>query len=1215
MLACGPSPSEQKTMTTADYREIPFNYTSADDEQIIRLLLGPENWERWQRLRSQRVTGRSAKLMMRFLGEIFILNRNPFLYQDLLDSSAKRKTFLAGLDTDLNLVELSAGGNSDVEYITACCRKLFHDFRERLATVVGLRDTLLSKIGALVGKQHVLFDPLTLVSHATDATDWRLFLPLAIVMPTYEEQVAPVIAALAALKLGVIPRGAGTGLTGGAVPVRQDIVIVNVEKLNRIRGIVQEKQQDSEAVITTLELEARVITGDAMNFASERNLVFATDPTSSWACTIGGNIAENAGGKTAVLWGTAIDNIYSFRMVMPDGSQVEIKRLHHPLRKILPDDRVCFEVQELVTGHSHTLEMRGDEVRKKGLWKDITNKCLGNLPGLQKEGTDGVITSARFVLHQAYPKTRTCCIEFFGNSFDEAGAVIVKIAQSFVNRGEEALYALEHFDEEYVKAIQYKVKSPKREIPKAVLLIDIVGHTTAQVLRGVETLKGLLEGFGNTQLFIASGPEEAKRYWQDRKRLGAIASRTNAFKLNEDIVLPLERITEFTRFIETTNTDEERHNQSVLTRKLREYLQTAKPLETPEWLVVKNARFESLCEATLSALTSASREQLRSRALVKALETDLLDLLRGYKQVRAGIEKIIADVRSRLIVIATHMHAGDGNIHVNIPVFSNDREMMERAMKAADIVMEKAVELGGVVSGEHGIGITKLKYLEQYRLDELAAYRQRVDPEGLMNPGKLSDREVPRQVFTPSFNLLELEARILQKGSLEKLSENIAKCIRCGKCKPDCCVFYPAATMFYHPRNKNLAIGALIEALLYTAQRSHSTRFESLKHLENIADHCTICHKCAKPCPVDIDTGEVSILEREILSHQKFKHTPLATRLSLGYLESRSPLLNAVFKQTILRGGSSIQRLGSKVVGRLLKEQPVSLSSPLRYLRSPMTPATAVSIWDLLPVCEENQAVMIHPPGDALKSVFYFPGCGSERLFSEIALASVYILLMIGVRVVLPPPYLCCGFPAKVNAKIDSHTRITLRNGILFSQIAKMFGYLNLDACLVSCGTCLEALNDIEASDLFQAPLEDINRFAVENGLKVTGCETCLYHAPCHDSLKGSAPMLFSKSGIYQLQTVPHCCSEAGTLALSRPDIADALLRRKAAAMEKAMEKIVPSAPLLTNCPSCLQGLGRISGLQVQPRHIIVDLALKTGGSDWMVRLRKLITRTEVVRF
>src|SRR5512143_3154004 len=242
------------------------------------------------------------------------------------------------------------------------------------------------------------------------------------------------------------------------------------------------------------------------------------------------------------------------------------------------------------------------------------------------------------------------------------------------------------------------------------------------------------------------------------------------------------------------------------------------------------------------------------------------------------------------------MHAGDGNVHVNVPVLSNDRPMLDRAEQVIDRVMEKVMALGGVVSGEHGIGVTKLKYLEPERIAALSAHRREVDPGGLMNPGKLSDLAVLDQIFTPSFNLLKLEARILQHGQLEELARRIATCVRCGKCKPDCCVYYPARGMFYHPRNKNLAIGALIEALLFDAQRQRSGKFELLRHLEEVADHCTICHKCLKPCPVDIDTGEVTVMEREILALKGYKHTPAATRLTLRYLDSRSRGFNKVFR-------------------------------------------------------------------------------------------------------------------------------------------------------------------------------------------------------------------------------------------------------------------------------------------------------------------------------
>ncbi len=103
-------------------------------------------------------------------------------------------------------------------------------------------------------------------------------------------------------------------------------------------------------------------------------------------------------------------------------------------------------------------------------------------------------------------------------------------------------------------------------------------------------------------------------------------------------------------------------------------------------------------------------------------------LVRGYPAVLAALERAYQEVRDRRIVLATHMHAGDGNVHVNVPVLSNDRPMLERTDQVIDRVMEKVISLGGVVSGEHGIGLTKLKYLEPERIAELTAYRREVDP-------------------------------------------------------------------------------------------------------------------------------------------------------------------------------------------------------------------------------------------------------------------------------------------------------------------------------------------------------------------------------------------------------------------------------------------------------------------------------------------------------
>ena len=797
---------------------------------------------------------------------------------------------------------------------------------------------------------------------------------------------------------------------------------------------------------------------------------------------------------------------------------------------------------------------------------------------------------------------------------EEAGRVILAISKSFVNTGEEALMAFEHFDEEYVRAIQYKVKAPKSDSPKAVLLIDIVGHSATQLKKGKQKLSELLEPYPNTFAFFTESKQESERFWQDRKKLGAIAKRTNAFKLNEDIVLPLSALPEFSNFVDRCNIEEERENQQSFAWQVSTYLEEAEPLADPEWMEAKIPAAKDLLREFLEIISLCGKIHLQQETHTQKLLKDLMVLFRGYSKVCHEINTIYQETRSHLIVIATHMHAGDGNVHVNIPVFSNDREMMIRAMETADAVMEKAVELDGVVSGEHGIGFTKLKYIDPEQIARLNRYRKEIDPEGVMNPGKLSDMEVPNLVFTPSFNLLDLEARILHHGSLRDLALKISNCIRCGKCKPDCCVFYPQQNLFFHPRNKNLAIASLIEASLYEAQKFRSTRFTFLRNLQEIADHCTICHKCLKPCPVDIDTGEISIMEKELLETRKMKHTALATGLTLRYLESRSPVFNAAFRNLAIRFGGSIQRNVAKTLSWLPPKTEGSFFRP-GLLSSPIPPASSNTLWSTFPPCENNQALLAIPADKSQGTVFYFPGCGSERLFSSIGKASVYILLKSNISVILPPPFLCCGFPAKVNAKIEMESRITLRNIIILTQIRETFSHFTLDACVVSCGTCREALLDQKADDIFQTKIMDVSAFAIQKGLPVPEGQHFIYHQPCHDSLNGTAENLLMAHGGNRLTTTPGCCAEAGTMSLSRPDIAAAMRSRKEKSILSLPKKSRSKTTILTNCPSCIQGLGRHSRFNINPRHIAEELALQIGGEKWEHELQELCRKAEVIHF
>jgi len=400
--------------------------------------------------------------------------------------------------------------------------------------------------------------------------------------------------------------------------------------------------------------------------------------------------------------------------------------------------------------------------------------------------------------------------------------------------------------------------------------------------------------------------------------------------------------------------------------------------------------------------------------------------------------------------------------------------------------------------------------------------------------------------------------------------------------------------------------------MLYDAQRSHSTRFELMHYLEEIADHCTICHKCRPPCPVGIDSGEISILEREILETLKYKHTALTTRLTLSYLENRSGAINRVMRKSFV-WGVRIQRTGNRILNAMPKsfEQTPGLS----YLRSPVTSLSRGTLRDVLPASGWNHSLCIEPMESAAFTVFYFPGCGSERLFSNISIAAIYILLKSKTRVVLPPAFLCCGYPAQVNAKSAVQGRQLLQNAIIFSHIREMLGYLSFDACVVSCGTCREALQQMDMQQIFGCGIHDACGFVLKTGLKINANETCLYHRPCHDSLDAQGEALLDTCG-YHVTSVPHCCSEAGTLSLSRPDISNAMLARKQRTLSGIIgDSGLSGIKLLTHCPSCIQGLGRNADMNVILQHMTEALAIQIGGKDWEKEARRLVQNAERIIF
>jgi FAD/FMN-containing dehydrogenase len=358
--------------------------------------------------------------------------------------------------------------------------------------------------------------------------------------------------------------------------------------------------------------------------------VFAVDPTSASASCIGGNIAMNAGGKKAVLWGTALDNLAWWKMVTPDGNWLEVERLDHNFGKIHEQETVRFRLKRFDAKSykplgEEILTMPGAACRKDGLGKDVTDKFLGGVPGVQKEGTDGLIVAARWVLHKMPPVTRTVCLEFFGQ-VREAVPAIVEITDYFKpggagNAAGVLLAGLEHLDERYVKAVGYTTKAKRHGRPKMVLIGDVVGHDETAVMGAVSDVVRMTNTRG-AEGFIAVSPEQRKKFWLDRSRTAAISRHTNAFKVNEDVVIPLPRMGDYCDGIERINIELSTHNKLALCDALAEFLQGELPLDTGDATI---SRDELIGEKRKDALDYVASVRRRWQWLLDNLDLPLAE--------------------------------------------------------------------------------------------------------------------------------------------------------------------------------------------------------------------------------------------------------------------------------------------------------------------------------------------------------------------------------------------------------------------------------------------------------------------------------------------------------------------------------------------------------------------------------------------------------------
>src|SRR5215210_2235253 len=243
-------------------REIPYNYTSFSDREIVIRVLGARAWEVLNRLREERRTGRSARMLYEVLGDIWVVQRNPYLQDDLLDNPKRRRLLVDALNHRLAEVQkrrtLDAEPARDalVGGLLASAAHAVQAFDESFRQMADLRRRTQRALRRYTAKDNVKFDGLSRVSHVTDATDWRVEYPFVVLTPDTEAEMAGLVKGCIDLGLTIIPRGGGTGYTGGAVPLTWKSAVINTEKLEAMTEVVHASIPGHEKPVATVWTEA-----------------------------------------------------------------------------------------------------------------------------------------------------------------------------------------------------------------------------------------------------------------------------------------------------------------------------------------------------------------------------------------------------------------------------------------------------------------------------------------------------------------------------------------------------------------------------------------------------------------------------------------------------------------------------------------------------------------------------------------------------------------------------------------------------------------------------------------------------------------------------------------------------------------------------------------------------------------------------------------------
>ncbi len=355
-----------------------------------------------------------------------------------------------------------------------------------------LDKNIITALQQISGKDQVLTAKADLICYSYDATQ-KQYLPDVVVHPANVEEVSRVMKLACEHKIPVFPRGAGTGFTGGSVPVSGGIVL-GLTRLDKILEV------DEENLVATIE--PGVVTADFQKTVEKVGLFYPPDPASLKVSTMGGNVAECAGGPRCVKYGVTKDYIIGLEIVTPTGDIIKT----------------------------------GGSTMKGVVGYDLTKLICGS------EGTLAVITKIVVKLLPNPEAKKTMLVLF--DSIDGAAQAV-----SAIIRGKIIPTTLEFLDARTLDCVREATDLDVPDEARAVLLIEVDGDL--EFLDGqVGKISAIVKPLGTVEIRVAETPAESEALWQIRRSISASLRRVNPDKYNEDICVPRSKVPDMIRKID-----------------------------------------------------------------------------------------------------------------------------------------------------------------------------------------------------------------------------------------------------------------------------------------------------------------------------------------------------------------------------------------------------------------------------------------------------------------------------------------------------------------------------------------------------------------------------------------------------------------------------------------------------------------------------------------